>query len=586
MKQFFKIVLASLLALVIFSVIGMLILIGIVSSAASVDKPFIGSKAVLVLSLDRAFKEQYVENPLNALLHESEEDLPSLYETICLIQHAKTDSAVKGIYIQCAENANSLAASEEIRLALEDFKKSGKFVVAYGEVISQKGYYLGSVADAIYCHPQGGVEWSGFSSNLFFLKGMLEKLDIQPQIFYAGKFKSATEPLREYAMTDANKLQTSVWLEEMYAHFLYTTARSRKKDSAQFRSLAVTGAIQTARDAKRYGLVDDLKYDDELKTVLLNKLNLNAKDKINFVSLGDYKASADYKKTGEEKIALVFADGDIVSGEGDQEKIGSDEFKKILRKIRLDKDVTAVVFRVNSPGGSALASDVIWREISLLRKEKPVVVSMGSYAASGGYYISCTADSIFADANTITGSIGVFSVIPNMQSFFKNKLGVTFDGVKTAPYADMGDISKPLTEKEKIFLQSSVDTIYHVFKTRVSNGRKLSMFKVDSLAQGRVWTGRHAIKNGLADRVGTLQDAINCAVKMAGIKDDNYKLREYPEKKTFIEQIMKGYKKSVSNELIDAQLGPDAVKLMKEMKEINLTKGMPQAKMPFLINIQ
>ena len=540
MRQFFKIVFATLLALVLFTVIGVFVLIGIVSSAASADKPTVGAKAVLVLNLDRQFKEQHEEDPLSVILDESADDLPSLYEMVRLIGHAKTDSAVKGIYIQCSDNANGFASSEEIRKALIGFKKSGKFVIAHGEVISQKGYYIGSAADAIYCNPQGGLEWAGFSTNLFFLKGMLDKLEIQPQIFYAGKFKSATEPLRETKMTDANKLQTSVWLGELYNHFLQVTAVSRKKDTAYLRALATRGAIQTAYDAKKYGLVDGLKYDDEIKSILLKKLRSSEKDKINFVSFGDYKESADYKKSGDQKLALVFASGDIVSGEGDNEQVGSDRFKNLLRKIRMDKDIKAVVLRVNSPGGSALASEVIWREISLLRKVKPVVISMGDVAASGGYYIACNADSVFANANTITGSIGVFSVIPNMQSFFKNKIGITFDGVKTAPYADMGGIDKPLSEQEKSFLQASVDSVYHTFKTRVSGGRKITMFNVDSLAQGRVWMGTHAKTNGLVDRIGTLQDAVDCAARLAKIKDGDYKLREYPEKKSFIEQIMSG----------------------------------------------
>jgi protease-4 len=585
MRQFFKIMFATLLAMIVFTVIGVFVLIGIVTSAASSDKPVVGSKAVLVLNLDKPFKEQHQDNPLDLVFQGSEDDSPSLFELTRLIEHAKSDSSIKGIYIQCAGNANGFAASEEIRKAVLDFKKSGKFVIAHGEVISQKGYYIGSAADAIYCNPQGGLEWAGYSSSLFFLKGMLDKLEIQPQIFYAGKFKSATEPLRETQMTEANKLQTSVWLGELYNHFLQAAAVSRKIDSATLRKLAVTGAVQTAFDAQRFGLVDGLKYDDELKSILLKKLRQGERDKINFVSFGDYKMSAEYKKTGDAKVALVFADGDIVSGDGDNEQVASDNFKNLLRKIRLDKDIKAVVFRVNSPGGSSLASEVIWREITLLRKVKPVVVSMGNVAASGGYYIACNADSVFANANTITGSIGVFSIIPNMQSFFKNKIGVTFDGVKTAPFADMGGIDKPLSDPEKRFIQASVDSVYHTFKTRVSGGRKLTMTMVDSLAQGRVWTGTHAKTNGLVDRIGTLQDAVNSAVRMAKISKDDYKLREYPEKKSILEQIMSGYKKTISDRLIGEQLGINEFTFLKELKQIKAMKGIPQAKMPFLVTV-
>jgi protease-4 len=387
-------------------------------------------------------------------------------------------------------------------------------------------------------------------------------------------------------MTDANKLQTGVWLGELYTHFLHAAAMSRNKDTAELRALAVKGLVQTAHDAKKYGLVDDLKYDDQIKANISKKLRQEIKSKINFVALSDYAQAADFEPNGSEKIALVFANGDIVSGQGDDEMIGSDSYKNILRKIRLDKSVKAVVFRINSGGGSSLASEVIWREISLIRKEKPVVVSMGDVAASGGYYIACNADSVFANANTITGSIGVFSVVPNMQSFFKNKIGVTFDGVKTAPYADMGDISKPLNDNEKRYFQSAVDSIYATFLSRVSTGRNMGIANVDSVAQGRVWTGTSAKKIGLTDRVGGLQDAIDCAARMADIKKSEVKLKEYPEKKNLIEQIMTGYKKSVSTQLLKEEFDPAAVQVMRELKQVKNWVGVPQARIPFLVNIQ
>lgn len=586
MRGFFKIVLATLLALFIFTVIGIFVLIGIAASASSGDKPIVGEKAVLVLDLSKPFKEQQQDDPFSSIINKELADkLPALHEFTQMLQYAKSDSSVKGLYIICANNANGFAASEEIRKSIIDFKKSGKFVIAHGEVISQKGYYVGSAADAIYCNPQGGLEWTGFSSQLFFLKGMLDKLEIQPQIFYAGKFKSATEPLRERKMTDANRIQTSVWLGELYNHFLQTTAASRKKEVSFFRSLAEAGAVQTAHDALKYGLVDGIKYDDELKSIIQSKLKIAANETINFVTLGDYKQAVDFNKSGENKVALVFADGDIVSGNGSDEQVGSDKFKNILRKIRLDKSIKSVLFRVNSPGGSALASEVIWREISLIRKEKPVVVSMGDVAASGGYYISCNADSVFANANTITGSIGVFSVVPNLATFFNNKLGITFDGVKTAPYANMGEISQPLSEQEKRFLQSSVDSIYYTFKTRVSGGRKLSLTNVDSIAQGRVWTGAHAVSIGLVDKIGTLQDALECAARMAKIKNSNYRIRTYPEKKSFIEKIMEGYEKSISENLINKHLGVDEINVLKQVKQIKEMNGIPQTKMPFLFQI-
>lgn len=584
MQGFFKTFFASLLALIIFTVIGFFILLGFIASATSADKPVVGRDAVLVLDLSGEFKEQTQENPLDALVNGIDHEAPSLYDMVRMIQHAKSDSAIKGIYILCGNNNNGYAASEELRKALVDFKRSKKFLIAYGEAISQKGYYVGNAADKIYCHPQGGLEWAGFSTNLLFLKGMLDKLEIQPQIFYAGKFKSATEPLRETQMTAANRLQTAVWLGDLYTNFLHTAAVARKLDTAQLRTLAVQGSIQTAQDALQNNLMDGLKYDDEVKREIQNRLHISFREKINFVTFNDYAQAVDFKgEYSSNKIALIYADGDIVSGNGDNGQVGSDAFRALIRKARLDNEVKAIVFRVNSPGGSSLASDVIWREITLARKEKPVVVSMGDLAASGGYYIACNADSVFANANTITGSIGVFSIIPNFQSFFKNKLGITFDGVKTAPYADMGSGNRPLNEAEKRFFQSATDSIYHTFKTRVSEGRKKDMVYVDSIAQGRVWTGTRGKEIGLVDRIGTLQDAVVSAAKMADVKE--YKLKEYPERKTLLEQVMNSYKKAIKTSLIKEEIGEEQLRALQELKKVKQMVGTPQARVPFSVSI-
>lgn len=584
MQGFFKTFFASLLALIIFTVIGFFILLGFIASATSADKPVVGRDAVLVLDLSSEFKEQTQENPLDALVNGVDHEAPSLYDMVRMIQHAKSDSAIKGIYILCGNNNNGYAASEELRKALVDFKTSKKFLIAYGEAISQKGYYVGNAADKIYCHPQGGLDWAGFSTNLLFLKGMLDKLEIQPQIFYAGKFKSATEPLRETQMTAANRLQTSVWLGDLYTDFLHTAASARKLDTAQLRALAVQGSIQTAHDALQYDLVDGLKYDDEVKREIQDRLHISFREKINFVTFGDYAKAVDFKgEYRSNKIALIYADGDIVSGNGDNGQVGSDAFRALIRKARLDNEVKAIVFRVNSPGGSSLASDVIWREITLARKEKPVVVSMGDLAASGGYYIACNADSVFANANTITGSIGVFSIVPNFQSFFKNKLGITFDGVKTAPFADMGGGDRPLNEVEKRFFQSATDSIYHTFKTRVAEGRKKDIVYIDSIAQGRVWTGARGKEIGLVDRIGTLQDAIVSAAKMADVKE--YKLKEYPERKTLLEQVMSSYKKAIKTNLIKEEIGEQQLRALQELKKVKQMVGTPQARLPFSVSI-
>ena len=584
MRSFFKSFFASLLAIFVFCILGIFILVGLIAGASSSEKPEIGSKGVLLLDLSKTFKEQSVENPLAMFSNNDDAEVPSLYDVIRMLKHAKNDSAIKGIYIQCSNNPNGYAASEELRKAVVDFKQSKKFVIAYGETITQKGYYIGSAADKIYCHPQGGLEWSGFSSNMLYLKGMLDKLEIQPQIFYAGKFKSATEPLRETQMTEANRLQTSVWLGDLYTRFLKDVAETRKLDTAIIRQLANNGSIQTAHDAETNHLVDGLKYDDQLKAELTHRLLKEENTAINFVDLNDYAKAADYKQDGDSKIAVLYASGDIVSGKGDNESVGSDQFRTVLRQIRLDKDIKAVVFRVNSPGGSSLASDVIWREISLLRKVKPVVVSMGDVAASGGYYIACNADSVFADANTITGSIGVFSILPNFQSFFKNKLGISFDGVKTGPYADLGNSTRPLTDAEKRFMQAGVDSIYYSFKSRVAEGRKKDIIYIDSIAQGRVWTGTRAITVGLVDRIGTMQDAIDCAVGLAKLK--SYRVKEYPQKKNILEQILENYKKTVKVNLIKEEIGSKEFELLQQVRQVKNMIGEPQSRLPFMMDIR
>ena len=580
MKSFFKIFIASLLALIVFSILGVMVLIGIAASASSSDKPVIGSDAVLVLDLSKPYKETVQENPFASLTTDGDFETPSLFDLVRLIEHAKLDANVKGIYILASSNVNGFGASEEIRKALLDFRKSKKFVVAYGETITQKGYAVANVAQKIFVHPQGGLEWAGFSSNLVFLKGMLDKLEIKPQIFYAGKFKTATEPLRETQMTDANRLQTSVWLGDLYNQFLYQTAAARNLDTALIRSLAVEGKIQTAADAVKYNLIDGLKYDDQVKNEITGRLNIAVNSKINFIYFGEYAKSVTLNESSaSEKIAVIYANGDIISGTGADEQVASDDYKELIRKARLDKSVKAIVLRVNSPGGSALASDVIWREVSLAKKEKPVVVSMGDVAASGGYYIACNANKVFANASTITGSIGVFSIVPNI----KKKICITTDRVRTGPFADMGSMDRALTAPEKMFFQSSTDSIYNTFKSRVSEGRKRNMEYVDSIAQGRVWTGTRGLSVGLVDEIGTLSDAIKAAASMAKIT--TYRLKEYPEKKNILEQLFNDYKRTVSLHLIESELGVDQLLMMQQVKKVKAMVGVPQAKLPYTISV-
>ena len=578
MKSFFKTFFAALLALFIFSLLGFFILIGIAAAFSTDEKVAVAQNSVLVIDASETFLEQSKNDPFSELMNKKNGKQPSLSELIGLLHYAKKDSSIKGIYIKCAENPNGYAATEEIRKALIDFKKSNKFIVAYAETISQKGYMMANVADQIYTHPQGGMEWAGFNYETIFFKGLIDKLEIEPQIFYAGKFKSATEPFRYAQMSDANKLQTGIWLNSIYNNFIQGTAEMRQLNADSIKAFANEGKVQNAKDALKYKLVDGLLYDDQLKKIISKKLRVADETKISFVSINNYAESVALRGTGSGKIAVIYADGDVVMGKGQNEAIASDDYRALIQKIRNDKSIDAVVLRVNSPGGSALASDIIWREIDLLKKEKPVVVSMGDVAASGGYYIACGADSIYADANTITGSIGVFSVIPNAEKFLKNKVGITFDRVKTGQYADAPSATRALTITEQRFLQAGVDSVYHTFKSRVAAGRQKSVAYIDSIAQGRVWTGADAIKVGLVDKIGTLNDALASAAKMAKLK--GYSIKKYPESRSFIEEFFEGYKNEVKTKAIQQELGLEQWQVLQHIKSMKQLMGQPQARLP------
>lgn len=585
MRQFLKIFFASLLAMGVFLVIIFFILAGFIGAVATPDKPETGTKAVLYIDLAQTINEQAQDNPLSGFNADDKYDTPGLYDIVQLINHAKTDSAVKGIYLKCSDNNNGFATSDELRNALQDFKRSKKFIYAYADVISQRAYYVANLADKIYCNPKGGLEWKGFALQYMFFKQTLDKLGIEPQIFYAGKFKSATEPFRTDRMSDANRLQSAVFLNDLYNRFLLQTAAERNIDTATLHGYANNMTIQTATDAVKYKLADGTRYDDEVKNEIRKLLRIDADDKINFVVAGKYAKAVNYKTTGTGgKIALIFAQGDIVDGKGEKGQIGGDTYRSLIRTARMDDNIKAIVVRVNSGGGSAMASENMWRELSLAKSQKPVVLSFGDYAASGGYYMSCGADSIFTQPNTLTGSIGVFSIVPNLQRLFNDKLGVTFDGVKTSPYADAPTASRPLSDMEKKFLQNDVDSIYQTFLQRVSAGRKINIALVDSIGQGRVWTGTRGIDIGLADKIGGLQDAIDCAARMA--KVTGYGIREYPEPLSWWETLFGGYKKSLQTKALKEELGEEGTGIYHTIKKIKQSVGSAQAKIPFEISIR
>lgn len=593
MKQFFKMFFASLLAMIVAGVIVFGVIIGsivsMVSSVTSTDKESkVQAGSILVIETKKRLHEQGESNSLAAFSNESSYSA-GLYDVVKAVAHAKTDDNIKGILIKLSGTPNGWATNQQLRMALADFKTSKKPIYAYGEDITQGAYYVASVADNIYLNPVGGVELKGFATQLAFFKGTLDKLELQPEIFYAGKFKSATEPFRADKMSEPNRLQITQFQQGFWNEFVKAVAEHTKADVATINEWTTTGAIQFPADALTTKMVDGLLYWDEVEQRLRTHTGQKEKDALKYVSIDEYASSVKADgKVNDTRIAVLFAEGAIASGEQDDDfSIGAKTIVEKIRKIRDNEKIKAVVLRINSPGGSALASEVILRELSLLRKKKPVVVSMGDYAASGGYYIACQADSIFALPNTITGSIGVFTMLFNAENLMKNKLGVTFDEVKTAPYADFPSGTRPLTADEAKRMQNSVDTIYNIFKTHVANARKMSLADVDSIAQGRVWTGTDALRIKLVDGLGDLNRAIHSAASLAKI--NNYKVVTYPEPSDKFESLMRRLKGnsgmgSAVSAAIKNEIGEDYEWLQK-LKTLRDMNGKAMTAMPFVLNI-
>ncbi|MGI4804968.1 MAG: signal peptide peptidase SppA, partial [Janthinobacterium lividum] len=438
-------------------------------------------------------------------------------------------------------------------------------------------------ADKIYINPKGIFEFRGFSSQYSFFKGALEKLGIEAQVIKVGTFKSAVEPFILDKMSDANRLQVNSYMGSLYDYFLTNIGKSRKLNKDSLFNIANTLKIKYPEDALKYKLIDGLKYKDEILTELKTRTGTDQNDNLNMVELADYNQPDENKDSGSSntRIAVIYASGDIGGGEGDDNSIGSEGISKAIRKARLDKKVKAVVLRINSPGGSSLASDVLWREVFMTKKVKPVIVSMGDVAASGGYYMACAADSIFAQPNTITGSIGIFAILPNMKNFLNQKLGVTFDGVKTGKFADLGDVTRPLNPEERAILQDQVNRGYLDFTGAVATGRKKTQKYIDSIGQGRVWTGAQALKIGLVDRLGGLDAAIRSAAAKAKLTD--YKLVAYPEQKSLLENFGAGFASEAKTYMMKQELG-DSYRYYNDLQTILKYNGV-QMRMPYTLEI-
>ncbi|HRG00664.1 MAG TPA: signal peptide peptidase SppA [Bacteroidia bacterium] len=591
MKQFFGAFFGSCLGILVTGVVMLIIVIASITSVFSeaikmneheTYKP--KENSVLRIDLNGEIKERGVKNPFGEIDLGPFMPKPSLglNDIIDNLKKAKDDKNIRGIYLEISDPVAGFATLEEVRNALMDFRTSGKFIYAYSEVFSQKAYYLATTANKLYLNPQGALEIKGLSSQLMFFKKMLEKLDVEVQIFRHGKFKSAIEPFMLDKMSDANRTQVETYLGSLWGHMITGIAKNRNITTNDINEMANNLSVRSPEDAVKYKLVDDLKYEDEVFSAIKKNIGISESDKIHFVSLTDYSGAFNESKLSKDKIAVVYAVGEIESGEGDDEKIGSARIAKAIREARLDKNVKAIVLRVNSPGGSALASDVIWRETVLAQKAKPFIVSMGDVAASGGYYISCAADRIFAQPNTITGSIGVFGMIPNAQKALSEKLGITIDTVNTNKHSDVGTILRGVSADEYEYVQQSVEHIYDIFITKVAAGRKTTKNNIDSVGQGRVWSGADAIKINLVDELGGINDAIAYAAKQAKVSD--YKLQLLPKQKDPLQELLGNTKDEMETRAMKTNLG-EQYKYVKQVKNVLQLKGV-QARLPYEMIIE
>lgn len=589
MRQFLKYVLATIVGLLLFSFVGFLLLLGLgaILSSAGDQKVVVKENSVLKIDLDKPIEERSSENPFDGFgPFSGQNDAIGLIELKQALKDAKDDDSIEGIYLQSEQPQAGWASVEEIRNALIDFKKSKKFVYAYAETMSEKGYYIASVADKIYLNPAGDLEWNGLDAELTFFKGTLDKLGIKPEIFRVGEFKSAVEPFIRENMSEPNKRQVTSFINSINDHMLVGVAQSRGLRVDSLKRYADKLTIQKPADALRTKLVTNVGYQDELETLIRKDLGIDEKKKINYISLGKYQNSesvnANSEGSGSNRIAVVVASGDIHTGKGEENSIGSETIVEEIRKARMDDKVKAIVLRVNSGGGSALASDVMYREVQLARKAKPVIGSMSDYAASGGYYMLMGCDKIVAEPNTITGSIGVFSLLFNTETFFKDKLGVTYDRVKSNENADFPAVTHEMTPFQKQTLQRSTERIYAEFTSKAAAGRKLPVDSIRAIAGGRVWTGSQGKAIGLVDQLGGLDDAIKLAAQSAKLKEGDYRLKYQPRQKPFFEQVMNAFGGDEDSQM-QAKLG-DLAPYVKYLKKLKTMEGI-QMRLPFEITI-
>ena len=609
MKQFFKFTFAAMLGYIIAGFVLIVIFFSFLFSAISDAEDMFNDKkdtsvkenSILHLTFGVPIVDRATNNPfeeINFNTFEPKKEI-SLADAVKALRNAKDDTRIKGIYLDLSEVNVNMANMEEVKVALDDFKSSGKFIYSYSEFYNQFSYYVASISDSIFLNPYGDLEFKGLRTELAFFKGTLEKLEVDMQVIRGSnnKFKSAVEPFMYDKMSSANKEQMTLIINSFWDYLVGTVSESRGISKDELNKIADELLINSPEDAVKYKLVDAALYQDEVISILKSKSGIDEDDDLNLVSLKKYskvkpKLALDEEKDGDkkdvekpwekkDKLAIIYASGEIRSGKSTPEVMGSETIAEAIKEAREDSTVKAIVFRVNSPGGSALASEVIWRETQLAKAEKPFIVSMGRVAASGGYYISCGADKIYADASTITGSIGVFGLIPNMQKMFNNKLGVTFDGVKTNDNADIMSVTLPLTDYQYSYIQKSVDRIYNTFTQRVADGRSTTQAFVDSIGQGRVWTGNKALEIGLVDEIGTLEDAVAYATEVSGVEDP--RIKNYPKQEDPFKKFLEDFSMNAKMYFVDESFKQE-LELYKQVTRIKEMKGV-QAFMPYYFEI-
>jgi protease-4 len=557
MRSFLKYTLATITGIMLTSMLFAFMLIIFIASSSS-EKPVEAKpNSILYMKLNDRIADRTVENPLDFLQF----GFPGVREMglndiVNNIRKAKKDDNISGILLELtAINAGS-GTTEEIRNALIDFRESGKFIIAYSDQYSQKTYYLASVADSLYMNPEGYFFFAGLGYQVMFFKGALDKLGIEAQVIKHGDYKSFPEPYTTDRMSPENREQTLTWISSLWNHMLEGISAERGLNPEDLNVLADGLKIRSGEDARANGLVDRLIYKDQLIGILKDLTDTDESKDLRSITLNRYTkvpVKREYKGIAKDKVAVIYAHGDVLLGNTGEGTISSERISRAIRKARRDSSIKAIVLRVNSGGGSALASDVIWREADLASKVKPLVASMGDVAASGGYYILAPAETVFAHPNTVTGSIGVFAMLPNMQPFMNKKLGITFDVAKTNPHADIGNPFRPLSAEEKLIFQSIVEDTYSDFVQRVSEGRDMSANEIDAVGGGRVWSGENALENGLIDRYGGLHDAIEAAADLAGL--EKYRVLELPKLEDPIEVFLRELTENARARMVSRELG-------------------------------